>query len=196
MNSVSRPRRDWGEPVALVVALALFIGLRDRYILGGPILNLTFGVIVAFMCVLSIFWTITGNQKKTRTTTEVATGVFVLALLASTIQVVTMIVNHGEAIDAVRLIETALFIWIVNIIAFAIVYSLIEAEFAFIKPEASTEPINFFDCLYLSFTTSTAFSATDAPPLTTRARMLTILEAAISLTTISIVAARAVNILK
>jgi len=191
-----RPRRDWGEAAALLVGLALSIGLQDRYIFGGVALNLSLGALLAIMCALSIFWTIVGNRKKTRTITMIASGVFAINVLASTIQVVLMIVKPEGSIDGVRLIETALFIWVSNVTVFAIIYSLIEREFAFTGPEGSTEPITFLDCIYLSFTTSTAFSATDAPPLTTRARMLTILEATISLMTISVVAARAVNILK
>jgi hypothetical protein len=49
--------------------------------------------------------------------------------------------------------------------------------------------------LFLSFTTATAFSPTDTPPLTTRARMFMMGESAISLMTIAIAAARAVNML-
>ncbi|MGB6985140.1 MAG: hypothetical protein WBD74_04090, partial [Candidatus Aquilonibacter sp.] len=54
---------------------------------------------------------------------------------------------------------------------------------------------NFLDYLFLGFSTATAFSPTDTLPLTTRARMLMMVEAAASLMTIAITAARAVNIL-
>jgi hypothetical protein len=196
MASKEPQRRDWGEAAALLAGLALYMGLQNRYIFGGPALNLALGVILAIMCALSIFWTITGDRKLTRTITTIAGAVFALNIMASTIQVVLMIVNRGESIDGARLIETALFIWVSNIIMFAVVYRWSEQEFAFPSCEGSPKPLAFLDCVYLSFTTSTAFSATDAPPLTTRARMYTILEAAISLMTISVVAARAVNILK
>jgi hypothetical protein len=195
-RTVERRPRDWGESAALLVGLGLSIGLQNRYIFGGVGLNWALIVLLAIMCGLSIYWTVVGNRKRTRTITTLASSVFALNILASTTQIVVMIVRHGESIDGVRLIETALFIWVSNITVFAIIYSLIEREFAFTNAEGATEPITFLDYIYLSFTTSTAFSATDAPPLTTRARMLTIIEAAISLMTISVVAARAVNILK
>jgi hypothetical protein len=51
------------------------------------------------------------------------------------------------------------------------------------------------DYLFLAFSTATAFSATDAPPLTTRAKMLMMAESLISLTTLALVASRAINIL-
>lgn len=51
-------------------------------------------------------------------------------------------------------------------------------------------------CVYISFTTSIAFSPTDAMPLTRRVKMVMLAESAISATTVLLVAARAVNILR
>jgi hypothetical protein len=56
------------------------------------------------------------------------------------------------------------------------------------------EPI-FLDYLYVSFTNSTAFSPTDTSPLSRWAKLLFALQAAISLVTVALIAARAVNIL-
>jgi hypothetical protein len=53
-----------------------------------------------------------------------------------------------------------------------------------------------FDYLYLSFTNSIAFSPTDAMPLSVAAKALMLLESAISATTVLLVTARAINILK
>ncbi|MGP8100575.1 MAG: hypothetical protein ACLQHL_07405 [Candidatus Cybelea sp.] len=52
------------------------------------------------------------------------------------------------------------------------------------------------DYLFLGFTTSTAFSPTEAMPLTARAKLLVMFQSGISLITIAIVAARTINILK
>jgi hypothetical protein len=49
--------------------------------------------------------------------------------------------------------------------------------------------------LYLGFSMATAFSTTDAMPLTPRAKLLMMLESTISLMTIAVVASRAINIL-
>jgi hypothetical protein len=54
----------------------------------------------------------------------------------------------------------------------------------------------FVDYLYLSFTNATAFSPTDTMPLTPRAKVLMLVEALASITTIVMVAGRAVNILR
>jgi uncharacterized membrane protein len=53
----------------------------------------------------------------------------------------------------------------------------------------------FLDYLYVSFTNATAFSPTDAMPLTQWAKMLMLVESASSLLLLVMVAARAVNIL-
>jgi len=53
----------------------------------------------------------------------------------------------------------------------------------------------FVDYLYLAYSTATAFSTTEVAPLTHRAKLLMMLESSISLATILVIAARAINIL-
>jgi uncharacterized membrane protein len=53
----------------------------------------------------------------------------------------------------------------------------------------------FLDYLYVSFTNATAFSPTDAMPLSRWAKMLMLVQSAISLALAVMVVARAVNIL-
>ncbi len=53
----------------------------------------------------------------------------------------------------------------------------------------------FVDYLYLSFTNSTAFSPTDTMPLTGWAKLTMLFEALVSLITVALVVARAVNVL-
>ena len=54
---------------------------------------------------------------------------------------------------------------------------------------------SFPDYLFLAFSTATAFSPTDVVPLTLRAKMMMMLESSISLITIVVVGARAINVL-
>jgi hypothetical protein len=51
------------------------------------------------------------------------------------------------------------------------------------------------DYLFLAFNTSTAFSPTDCPVLTRWAKILMMMQSLISLATVVLLAARAVNIL-
>ena len=53
----------------------------------------------------------------------------------------------------------------------------------------------FVDYLYVSFTNSTAFSPTDTMPLSSRVKLLMMGQSLISIITVLLVAARAVNIL-
>jgi uncharacterized membrane protein len=53
----------------------------------------------------------------------------------------------------------------------------------------------FVDYLFLAFTTSTAFSPTDTPVLSPWAKIMVMIQALISFTTVALLAARAVNIL-
>jgi hypothetical protein len=113
------------------------------------------------------------------------------------------------------LLLDALNIWATNVIVFALWYWVLDrggpsldrtihhaqSEFLFPQmviprehPAASNNP-GFVDYLFLSFTTCTAFSPTDTLPLSLRMKLLMMLEALISLLTIALVAARAVNIL-
>ena len=53
----------------------------------------------------------------------------------------------------------------------------------------------FVDYVYVAFTNASAFSPTDTMPISERAKLLMMAQSAISLLTLALVAARAVNIL-
>lgn len=111
------------------------------------------------------------------------------------------------------LLLDAVNIWATNVIAFALWFwsidrggpaarGLVAHEVDdFLFPQMTIETLKddwspgFADYLYVSFTNATAFSPTDTMPLTARTKLLMMTESAISLLTIALVAARAVNIL-
>ena len=106
---------------------------------------------------------------------------------------------------------TSIALWLANVLYFALSYWQLDrggpdgraagrkelADFSFAAEErdASFQPA-FADYLFDAFTTSTAFSPTDTLPLTRRAKMLMMVQSAISLVTLVVVAARAINILR
>ena len=121
----------------------------------------------------------------------------------------------GATENGRTLLLDALNIWATNVIAFSLWYWLLDrggpsidgdarhgaSEFIFPRmtlpagtPGAGVAP-GYIDYLFLSFNTSTAFSPTDTMPLTVRMKLLMMLEAIVSLLTLALVAARAVNIL-
>ena len=112
------------------------------------------------------------------------------------------------------LLLDALNIWFTNVVIFALWYWNIDRDGPAVrglvprsKPdflfpqmigggdEDPTWTPGFIDYLYVSFTNATAFSPTDTMPLSARGKLLMALEAFVSLLTVGLVAARAVNIL-
>lgn len=63
------------------------------------------------------------------------------------------------------------------------------------NPAARSWKPGFMDYLFLAFNTSTAFSPTDTPVLSRWAKALMMIQSLVSLGTIAILAARAINIL-
>jgi hypothetical protein len=122
----------------------------------------------------------------------------------------------GHKVNGHDLIRAAIHIWCANVIVFALWFWQLDsggpmerwnaAEARpgdFLFPQQADPSIaragwrpTFLDYLYVSFTNSTAFSPTDTMPLTQWAKMLMLVEAAASLLTLLMVAARAVNILQ
>jgi uncharacterized membrane protein len=135
------------------------------------------------------------------------------------------LINLGNLVEAMmyrsaqagglQLLASSVAVWVSNALIFSLLYWQIdrggpEAR----KSDARTRPDwlfpqegapaadvprdwepTFIDYLYLGYSTATAFSTTDAMPLTPRAKLLMMLESAISLVTVIVVAARAINVL-
>lgn len=114
-----------------------------------------------------------------------------------------------------QLLRAAVALWIANILVFASWYWRLDAggpnvrdlrdthtNGAFLFPQMITpwesdkdwRP-GFVDYLFLAFNTSTAFSPTDVPVLSRWAKLMMMVQALISLATVALLAARAVNIL-
>ncbi len=182
----------------LLLSVVLFATLRNRYTIGPPSLTWALGLLVSAVFLLSLFWTIRGDRKAKRTVMGVSSFILAVGVALSLAKVIYLELYHAATVDPFRLIETGLMIWVGNVIVFAIIFHLIgDREFAFPQPTPPTtkQSMNFLDYVFLSFTTATAFSPTDTPPLSTRVRMLMMFESIISLLVIAIVAARAINIL-
>lgn len=137
-------------------------------------------------------------------------GLVTASLAWSLTQLVSGLPSHRESPQI--LLRAAAALWVANILVFASWYWRLDAggphmrdmredhdEGAFLFPQMSIEGKiwrpGFVDYLFLAFNTSTALSPTDAPVLSRWAKMAMMAQALISLTTVVILAARAVNIL-
>jgi hypothetical protein len=145
-------------------------------------------------------------------------GVVTVALIVSLVLLVWRLPAHKET--PAQLLIAASALWISNLLVFACWYWRLDAggphqrdlhgshtDGAFLFPQMLLDPElkremgeenwrpGFVDYLFLAFNTSTAFSPTDVPVLSRWAKGLMMIQAIISLTTIAILAARAINIL-
>jgi len=130
-----------------------------------------------------------------------------------TLLIAEMLRRSGE-ISGIQLLTSSVAMWILNVITFSLLYWQMDrggpearANDASPRPdwlfpqEGAPQDVppdwrpTFVDYLFLGFSTATAFSTTDLMPLTSRAKMLMMLESTISLVTIVAVMSRAINIL-
>jgi hypothetical protein len=206
----------WGA-VATVVAIALLIAILPRryHLLPTWYAYLTVAVMILPMLVVSV----TRGQgvwlQVERVAEFFAVG-FALAvnILNLTIAAYNLVENPGN-LEPVSLFYTSIGIWTGNVLIFALIYWLVDSggpearlahklpypdfDFPAMDDDVHVPPgwrPGMVDYLFLAFTTSTAFSPTEAMPLTSRAKLLVVFQSTISLVTIAIVAARTINILK
>jgi len=133
------------------------------------------------------------------------------ALWSTTLLVYDLVKGTGVANSADQLLATGAVVWLGNNLAFAMLFWLIDGggpvarshdprpvDFAFPQHLSSEIAIpgwrpTFLDYLYLGFTNATAFSPTDAMPLTHRAKFAMVVQASVSLALFALILARAVN---
>ncbi len=149
-----------------------------------------------------------------RTTTLVFSVLAEAVTITTLLYLVLKMLNRPADFSGRQLLTSSIAAWITNVLAFSLRYWRIDrggpearANDAGMKPDwlfpqtgvPEEAPPDwrptYVDYLFLSFSTATAFSPTDALPLTSRAKILMILESAVSLLTLVTVAARAINIL-
>jgi hypothetical protein len=147
----------------------------------------------------------------------VITGIVTLDMVWSLTLLVDALPKH--TLPPTTLLRSSAILWISNILIFASWYWRLDAggpnardrravhdEGSFLFPQMTLDASDpnssdngwspgFVDYLFLAFNTSTAFSPTDVPVLSRWAKLLMMLQASISLATIALLAARAVNIL-
>ena len=142
------------------------------------------------------------------------TGLISVMNCGALIELVQALLEGHAGSNGTTLLIDALNIWVTNVIVFALWFwstdrggpptcGLVDrahSDFLFPQMTINDSGIRdwlpgFVDYLFLAFTNATAFSPTDTLPLTPRAKILMMAEAMISLLTVALVAARAVNIL-
>jgi hypothetical protein len=224
MNETLRKRSYSTSMVVLVLLFILLVqgsisysisfGRLDSFI-PGINHSLVSSVWLALRCFLItamiLLWVL--NRKLALFRTIILTnGVFTLGLVVN--MLVLLDVLSGFSPKAVRsLLVDVILMAVSNILIFSIWYWIIDPpgigedqreqdpwDFLFpqrsnIIPHYETWQPRYTDYLYLAFTTSFAFSPTDTLPLTRRAKLLMLLQSAISIVTLTGIAGAAINIL-
>lgn len=141
-------------------------------------------------------------------------GVVSLANAWSLVLLIHGLVTGTEDRTAGPLLFAGAAIWGANVVVFALWYwefdrggpvaraHAHQPNPDFLFPQMQTPDLvsgdwepTFFDYLYVSYTNATAFSPTDTMPLSRWAKLLMLTQSAISLVTVGLVVARAVNVL-
>lgn len=191
--------RRWPEALAVVAAAVLFITLPDDLVPGPTVVRFVVPVAELVLAVLLIV----GDRRRA------TIGLIALIGIANTGALGYLIhqLLYGGGVIGRTLLYAAFAVWVTNVIAFALLYWELDGQsheitdFAFVQmtdPEVKAKGWHprFTDYLYLSYTNASAFSPTDTMPLTRRSKMLMLIQSAVSITTLLLVAARAVNILR
>ena len=159
-----------------------------------------------------------GNWELSQTLGYIVNGIVTVSVGLSLALLISRLPAHKD--QPGQLLRSAALLWVCNMLVFACWYWRLDAggphqrslrrshtDGAFLFPQMVLDPDlrkemgedqwspGFVDYLFLAFNTNTAFSPTDVPVLSRWAKALMMLQAAISLVTIALLAARAVNIL-
>jgi len=206
----------WQATVAVVVAIALQFPLPGKLTLVHPVwlLPALEGLLLVAL--------VTANPRRLnresraiRMLSLILVAVLSLANAFSVARLAVGLVHGTEGENAGPLLITGGAIWLTNVIVFALWYWEFDRggpvaranatrtypDFQFVQMTSpqlappSWEPA-FGDYAYLSFTNAAAFSPTDVLPLTRWAKTAMTVQSAVSIVTVALVVARAVNILK
>ena len=211
---VTRGEPRWPVILGIIAAVAMQAALPDRvatrprWLLPGLALVLLFGLLA------SNTRRIERHSPRLRAMSLALIAVMSLANAWSAARLVVGLIQGTMGKEATPLLLTGSGIWLTNVIVFCLWYWELDRggpaaraaatrshpDFLFVQmqgPELAPddwEPA-FVDYLYLSFTNATAFSPTDVLPLSRWAKLMMMLQSIVSLATVALVIARAVNIL-
>lgn len=197
--------------MALLVAAGLYATLPGNLILGGGVLRWIVPVLEVALIIVAAVNPVAESEHRRHV------GIFLVVLItlanASALGLLIDLLLTQAGFNGGVLILSAIQIWTTNVMIFGLWYWEVDgggprrrhldpagpAGFLFpqwTQPEPWRWKPRFADYLYVSVTNSMAFSPTDAMPLERRIKALMAVQAAISMLTILLVAARAVNILR
>lgn len=210
----ARPEQIWPAQAALLAAIAFQLLLPKRVVTGPnwllPVLE---GALFLALAVA------TPRQLEREHALRRRAGLGLTALVSganvtSLVLLSRELLRHGSP-NARSLIAAGALIWLTNVLIFGLWYwetdrggpgrraAAEDGAPDFLFPQMNDDRIQpanwrpqFIDYLYLSLTNAAAFSPTDTMPLSPTAKSVMGLQSLVSLVTIGLIVARAVNILQ
>jgi uncharacterized membrane protein len=195
--------------VALLAVGALYAVLSEALSLGPRVFLLAF---VAILLVPLTTAHLRGSHLLARRISFGVIGFVTVAVVVSTVLLVLSALNAGTSAPA--LLRDAALLWIMNVATFSVWYRETDGggparrhqeghrseDFLFPQMNlgggvARGWSPGFLDYVFLAFNTSTAFSPTDTAVLSRRAKVLTMLQALLSLVILAVLVSRAINAL-
>jgi uncharacterized membrane protein len=214
-RSVTREEPRVQVTLSVVVAIALMLALpsrvanHPRWVLPGLAVLLLIGVFVAKSARLE------RRSRALRIVSLSLIGVMSLSNATSAGRLIVDLVRAEGIRDPAHLLLTGGAIWLTNVIVFGLWYWEFDRGGAveraagtvqypdFVFPQMTSPELappdwdpGFVDYLYVSFTNAMAFSPTDVMPMTRWAKLTMLIQSVISVITVALVIARAVNILR
>ena len=213
MGADARPEPHWPAALALIACIVLYLVLPARLVV-GPRWLLPVLIALPLIPLSARRHRRPDEAPWVRATSIGLLGLVTLANVATVVLLVRRLLDH--AVNQGRaLIYSAVAIWLTNVIVYALWLWEVDrggpgrragggrpypdVQFPQMENPDLAPPgwrPRFIDYLYTSFANGTSFAPADAMPLTPVAKLLFLGESLVSLTTIAVVAARAVNILR
>lgn len=213
MNDEVHPEPRWPASLALVVCAALYVVLPHRLVV-GPRWLLPILIVLPLIPLSMRRHRQPSEAPSVRRLTLFLIAVITLANVVSMALLVHELLNTNVS-QGRNLIYSAIAVWLTNVIVYGLWFWEIDRggphlragssagwpdiQFPQMENPSLAPPTwrpRFIDYLYTSFANGSSFAPADAMPLSARAKVLFAGEALVSLVTLAVVAARAVNILK
>ena len=209
------PEPRWPAMLALLAMGGLRLALPESLSIGP---NWLLIVVVAALLVPTVWTRRSGDHRANQVLGYLLATIVTLDMIWSLALLLLALPSRREA--PFDLLRSAAALWVTNILVFASWYWRLDAggprarelqgvhtDGAFLFPQMTLNhqareemgeqcwSPRFVDYLFLAFNTSTAFSPTDSPVLSRWAKILVMVQSLISLITVALLAARAINIL-
>ena len=214
-HHIDKPEPRYQALLAFVAIGGIYLALPRSLIIGPWWLLPTLILILLVPTVVSHR---TGRRSLNRFLGITINGITTVALIGSVVLLVRLLPSHKE--DPIRLLISGAELWLTNVIVFALWYWRLDGggptvrqerkEFgscSFLFPqmqvpqderpqfECSIWRPRFVDYLFVAFTQSSTFGPTDAPLLARWAKVLAMIQIAISLSIVILLISRAVGVL-